>query len=148
MSTSRVIAFVASAAFVAWPALAQNHPNFTGTWKLNETNRSPTDMGPRGVVFTIDHRDPDFKYDAKGRQANYAAFAESYAFTTDGKVPAGDAKVKVVAQWEGDALMTRYLAGGSEVFTVKFRLSADGRQMFRETTLKGKPLGTEVYDKQ
>ena len=148
MSTCRGIVFVVSAAFVASPALPQDHPNFTGVWKLNETNRSPTDLGPRELVFTIDHRDPDFKYDAKGRQANYAAFAESYAFTTDGKVPAGDAKVKVVAQWEGDALMTRYLAGGNEVFTVKFRLSADGRQMFRETTMKGKPLGTEVYDKQ
>ena len=148
MSTCRGIVFVVSAAFVASPALAQDHPNFTGIWKLNETNRAPTNLGPREVVFTIDHRDPDFKYDAKGRQANYAAFAESYTFTTDGKLPAGDAKVKVVAQWEGDALMTRYFASGTEVFTVKFRLSADGRQMFRETTMKGTPLGTEVYDKQ
>jgi hypothetical protein len=148
MSTCRLVAFVVSAAFVASPLPAQDHPNFTGAWKQNETNRSPTELGPRAGVFTIDHRDPDFKYDAKGRQANYAAFAESYAFTTDGKVPAGDAKVKVVAQWEGDVLMTRYLAGGNEVFTVKFRLSADGRQMFRETTMKGKPVGTQVYDKQ
>lgn len=147
MSTSRVIAFVVSAAFAALPVLAQSHPNFTGTWKLNETNRSPTNLGPREVLFTIDHRDPDFKYDAKGRQANYAAFAESYAFTTDGKMPAGDAKVKVVGQWEGDVLTTRYFANGEELFVAKYRLSADGRQMFRETAMKGMPLGTDVYDK-
>jgi hypothetical protein len=148
MSTSRVLAFIVSAIFVASPALAQGHPDFTGTWKLNETNRSPTDRGPREVVFTIEHRDPDFKYAAKGRQANYAAFAESYAFTTDGRVPAGDAKVKVVARWEGDVLTTRYLANGEEVFVAKYRLSADGKQMLREVTMKGKPLGNEVYDKQ
>lgn len=148
MLSRRVIAFAVSAVFVAPFAHAQSHPNFTGTWKQNEANRSPTNMGPREMVFTIDHRDPDFKYEAKGRQANYAAFTESYAFTTDGRVPAGDAKVKVVARWEGPVLTTRYLANGEEQFVVKFSLSADGKQMSRETTLKGKPLGTDVYDRQ
>lgn len=149
MSTCcKVTALVLSAAFVAAPVLAQTHPNFSGTWKQNETNRPPTNMGPRELVFTIEHRDPDFKYDAKGRQANYAAFAESYAFTTDGKMPAGDAKVKVVGQWEGEVLTTRYFANGEELLVAKYRLSADGRQMFRETTMKGRPLGTDVFDKQ
>jgi hypothetical protein len=144
----RAIALALATTVLAAPLVAQTHPDFSGTWKQNETNRAPTNLGPREVVFTIDHRDPQFKYDAKGRQANYAAFAESYAFTTDGRMPAGDAKVKVVGKWEGDVLTTRYLVNGEELSVVKYRLSPDGKQMFREMTMKGKPLGTDVYDKQ
>jgi len=43
-------------------------------------------------------------------------------------------------------LAARYLVDGQEFLVAKYRLSADGKQMFRETTMKGKPLGTEVYD--
>jgi hypothetical protein len=127
--------------------LAADHPDFTGTWKLNDANRPPSSTGPREVVFKIKHQDPWFSYEATGRQSNYAPFSEAYSFTTDGKTPEGDAKVKVVAGWRGDVLTTRYLSDGKEIGVVEYRLSADGTQMTRDTVLMGK-LGRETYDKQ
>ena len=128
--------------------LAGDHPDFTGTWKMNETAREPNSTGPREVVFKITHQDPEFSYEATGRQSNYAAFSEAHSFTTDGKVSAGDAKVKIVAQWQGQVLRTRALIDGDEFMVVEYRLSADGQQMTRDLFLKGKPLGRETYDRQ
>ncbi len=130
------------------PLRAAEHPNLSGTWKMNESARQASSTGPREVVLTIEHKDPAFRYEAKGRQSNYAAFSEEYSFTTDGKVPAGDAKIKVVAQWEGGALITRYLMGGNEVFVVRYELSADGKRLTREQTMKGKRIALDTYDRQ
>jgi hypothetical protein len=132
----------------AAPLHAAEHPNFGGTWKMNESARLPGSTGPREVVLTIEQQEPSFRYDAKGRMPNYARFSEEYSFTTDGKVPTGDAKVKVVAQWDGDVLVTRYLIGGDEAFVVRYKLSADGRQLTREQTMKGKRLALDTYDRQ
>ncbi len=144
-----------SLALVAWvagvavaPVLAGDHPNLTGTWKMNEANRPAGSTGPREVVLTIRHHDPQFSYQAKGRQSNYAPFSEAYSFTTDGKVPEGDAKMKVVAQWKDEVLTTRYLVGGEEFMVVEYHLSADGKRLTRNPFLRGKPLGRETYDRQ
>jgi hypothetical protein len=146
---STLLAFVAVTVGGAAPfALAVEHPDFTGTWKMNEANRSPESTGPREVVFKIKHQDPQFSYEATGRQSNYAAFSEAYSFTTDGKTPAGDAKIKVVGEWHDQVLTARYLSDGKEVMVVEYRLSADGKQMTRDPTLMGKPLGRETYDRQ
>jgi hypothetical protein len=144
-----------SLTLIAWavgvaaaPALAADHPDLTGAWKLNEANRPAGSTGPREVVLTIQHHDPQFSYQAKGRQSNYVPFSEAYSFTTDGKAPAGDAKLKVVAQWKDEVLTTRYLLGGDEFMVVEYRLSADGKRLTRDPVLRGKPLGREVYDRQ
>jgi hypothetical protein len=148
-SRNTFFAFGAVAALaMAVPVHPAEHPNFSGTWKMNETARPPNSTGPREVVLTIEHKEPSFHYQAKGRQSNYAAFAEEYSFTTDGKVPTGDAKVKVVAQWDADVLTTRYLVGGNEVASVRYQLSADGRQLTREQTTKGKRVALDTYDRQ
>jgi hypothetical protein len=133
---------------MASPLRAAEHPNFSGTWKMNEAARQPDSTGPREVVLTIEHQDPSFRYEAKGRLSNYAPFSEAYSFTTDGRVSTGDAKVKVVAQWDGDILTTRYLVSGDEAFIVRYRLSADGKQLTREQTMKGKLLARDTYDRQ
>jgi hypothetical protein len=149
--TSRHTLFALVAAVTlaaAAPLHAAEHPNFSGTWKMNESARQPDSTGPREVVLTIEHKDPSFRYEAKGRQSNYAAFSEEYSFTTDGKVPAGDAKVKVVAQWDEDVLITRYLVGGNEMFVVRYQLSADGKQLTREQTMRGKRVALDTYDRK
>ena len=80
---------------------------------------------------------------------HYSSFSEEYAFTTDGKVPEGDAKVKIVCQWSQDqVLTTRVFAGGNEIMVIEYRLSADGKQLTRDLSMKGNPLGRETYDRQ
>jgi len=143
-----------SLALIAWvagvmavPLLAADHPDLSGTWKMNEANRLADSQGPREVVLTIQHQDPRFDFQAKGRQSNYAAFSETHTLTTDGKATA-EGNMKVVAEWQGEALTTRYLMGGEEFMVIEYRLSADGKQLTRDLTLRGKPLGRETYDRQ
>ncbi len=150
MTSRHTLLALVAAATLASAALLQagDHPDFSGTWKMNESARQPNSTGPREVVLKIEHKEPSFRYEAKGRQSNYAAFAEEYSFTTDGKVPAGDAKIKVVAQWDRGALITRYLVGGNEMAVVRYELSADGKQLTREQTIKGKRISIDTYDRQ
>lgn len=146
--SAKTLGIVVLAAALASPLLAGGHPDFTGKWKLNESGRAPGSVGPRGIVFQIEHKEPRFKYAANGFSANGAPFSEAYEFTTDGQPPAGDAKVKAVGRWDGPALVVDYIASGKTIFQTRLALSADGMQMTRDTTLNGKPLGLETYDRQ
>jgi hypothetical protein len=148
LSSARVFRLVLLGAVVAAPLLAQTHPNFTGRWKQNDAGRAPGSTGPRGVVFQIEHKDPAFKYTANGFMSNGGVFSEAYELTTDGKMPPGDAKVKAVGTWDGPVLVVDYDASGKMVFRTRFSLSADGKQMTRDTVMNGKSLGVETYDRQ
>jgi hypothetical protein len=140
-----LIAWVAGGA--AATVLAADHPDFSGTWKMDEAKRPADSQGPREVVLTIQHQDPQFNFQAKGRQSNYAAFSETHSLTTDGK-PTMEGKIKVVAEWQDQALVTRYVIGGEDFMVIEYRLSADGKQLTRDLTVRGNPAGRETYDRQ
>jgi hypothetical protein len=126
---------------------AETHPNFTGTWKLNETLSGSTPAGAHEIVFQIRHKDPDFRYSATGKQG-MAPFSEAYEFTTDGKTPADSSKLSVTGRWDGAALDMRYVRDGKEIAKVLLRLSPDGKQMTRETEFANKRRIREIYDRQ
>lgn len=143
-----VLCLAALSASWALPAASDAHPNFTGTWKLNEVLSGTPLAGPREIVFKIEHNDPNFKYSATGKHNFNAAFSEAYEFTTDGKSPADASKIGVLGTWEGPTLVLRYVKGGKELFTFRFRLSPDGKQMTREAVLSGDRKIREIYDRE
>lgn len=136
----------AMAAVAMLSAGAQTHPNFTGTWKLNESLSGTSATGPREIVWKIEHNDPKLKYSASGKRG-YMPFNEAYEFTTDGKPPADASKLAVTGEWEGEALILRYVKDGRDVARVTLRVTAGGKQMTREGTLGSIKLH-EVYDRQ
>jgi imidazolonepropionase-like amidohydrolase len=129
-------------------AVSETRPNFTGTWKLNETASATPAGGVREVVFTIEHKDPNFKYSATGKRAFNATFSEAYECTTDGKLPADPAKVSMAGNWQGAALVLSLYKDGKELMKFSFKVSADGRQMTREADLPGGRKVREIYDRQ
>jgi len=142
----RMTCLFALAAAMIFPLCAQPHSNFNGVWKLNESLSGTTASGPREIVWKIEHADPRFKYSASGKRG-YMPFTEAYEFTTDGRAPADATKVAVMAAWEGDALVMRYVKDGKELARIQLRLTADGKQMTREGAM-GSVKIHEVYDRQ
>jgi imidazolonepropionase-like amidohydrolase len=129
-------------------AAAASRPDFTVTWKLNETLSGTPAGGVREVVFIIEHKDPNFKYSATGRRAFNATFSEAYECTTDGKPPADPAKVSMVGNWQAQTLILSLYKDGKELMKFSFKVSADGKQMTREADLGGGRKVHEVYDRQ
>ena len=136
----------AVAALAMLPVCAQQHSNFSGTWKLNETLSGTTASGPHETVWKIEHNDPKFKYSASGKRG-YMPFTEAYEFTTDGKMPSDPARLAVTSAWEGESLILRYVKGGRDVARFTLRVTAGGKQMTREAAL-GDVKVHEVYDRQ
>ncbi len=143
MSTRTMFLFFA---LLATGLSAQTKPNFNGVWKLNETQTAMSPGGPREIVFKIDHKEPVFKYAASGKVGYNQNFSEAYECNTASKSQHDPSKLAVECQWEGDALALRYVKGATELIKFRLRLSADGKQMFREGGKEGKLH--EVYDRQ
>ncbi len=129
-------------------AAADTHPDFTGSWKLNETLSGTQAGSVRDVVFTIEHKDPIFKYSATGKRAFNADFTEAYECTTNGNPPADPSKVSMVGNWQGEALLLSLYKDGKELIRFSFRVTAGGKQMTREADLSGGRKIREVYDRQ
>ena len=131
---------VFAAGMFAVPLSGETKSDFTGTWKLNEKARERN--APRNIVFKIEHKDPFFKYSATGGTAGGEKFTEATEFTTDGREHPGLHGGTVSGRWESGAVAVQYKIGGNK-YSMTLRLSADGKQMFRDL------LGHhEVYDKQ
>jgi len=128
------------------PVEGQQHPNFSGTWKLNEAASGTTAAGPREIVWKIEQSDPKFKYSASGKRG-YMPFSESYEFTTDGRAPADGSKVAVIAAWDGDVLVMRYVKGEKELARIQLHITASGKQMTRDGAMGGITVH-EIYDRQ
>jgi hypothetical protein len=137
---------VALSTLIVLPVCAQQRPNFSGTWKLNETLSGTSSTGPREILWKVEQVEPKFKYSASGKRG-YMPFSEAYEFTTDGRAPADASKVAVVGAWEGEALVMRYVKGGKDLARIQLRVSADGKQMLRDGAM-GPVKIHEVYDRQ
>lgn len=149
MNNSRKPFLLLPILLLATGLLAQNHPNFTGTWKLNPTKSEKNSAAPTQLVVEVDHKDPVFKYHVWGT-AGGQQIDETESFTTDGKGSRDSHGVNVTASWDGGDLVTLGTAGdGSMVFLARLSLSSDGKTITRVFTQKDdREQHHEIYDKQ
>ena len=130
---------------------AQTKPDFTGAWKLN-VEKSVLGGAPIArLMVQIDHKDPVFKYIAKGT-AGGQDFEETESITTDNK-PGRDAQGAVAtAHWEGATLVSDAIgADGNPLYEVRFTLSEDGKIATRDFVRKSADdpqKRHEIYEKQ
>jgi len=135
--------------FAAVALFGEDHPNFTGTWKLNVQKSETGGSGVTELVVDVDHKDPVFKYTVKG-SAGGQQFEESETFTTDGKPSRDSHGILVKTTWDGPSLVAVGTADdGSMVYLSKLTLSEDGKTIARVFTQKDNPQQRhEIYEKQ
>ncbi len=137
------------AVLLATTLFAQDHPNFTGKWKLNVQKSEVGSTGVTELVVDVDHKDPVFKYTVKG-MAGGQKIEETETFSTDGKPSQGAQGLTVTASWDGPSLVAVGTAGdGSLVYMSRLTLSDDGKTITRVFKQKDdQQLRHEIYDKQ
>ena len=135
--------------FAAAGLFAEDHPNFTGKWKLNIQKSDSAGSGLTELVIDVDHKDPVFKYTVKG-SAGGQQFEESESFTTDGKPTRDSHGLLVSASWDGPSLVAVGTADdGSMVYLSKLTLSDDGKTITRVFTQRDDSQQRhEIYEKQ
>jgi hypothetical protein len=130
---------------------AQTKPDFTGLWKLNV---SKSDLGGAPIaelVVQVDHKDPVFKYTAKG-SAGGEAFEETETILTDGNPTQDSRGATVTAHWDGPTLVFESTgADGNALDASRLRLSTDRKTITRDYERKSadEPQKRhEIFEKQ
>ena len=151
MRTLRVLSVFAALAFGAVTLSADTKPDLSGTWKLNIDK---SDLGGAPItelVVTVDHKEPSFKFTAKG-SAGGQDFEETESFTTDGKPTEDSRGGTVKCHWDGAALLIEGTSSdGNGGDSSRIVLSADGKTLTRDAVQKsdeGEQKRHEVYEKQ
>ena len=152
-------------ALFACVGFAQDHPNFSGTWKLNLSKSNPGDYGPSARTDQITQAGSKFTDKVVSTtqmgDANY-----TLEFTADGNkvtVPAGSPRssmgaltlLNISAAWDGPALVVNtnstYQSQMDVASKVTYTLSADGKTptMASHVSLQMGDFDTSlVFDKQ
>ncbi len=129
---------------------AETKPNFSGVWKLNVEK---SDLGGAPItqlIVQVDHKDPLFKYTAKGT-AGEENFEETESINTDGKPTQDSRGATVTAHWDGSILIIESTgADGNALDGSRLALSADGKTITRDYVRKSDEPQTrhEVFEKQ
>jgi hypothetical protein len=91
----------------AYPASAEEKPNFSGRWKLNVAESSFTDKRappPDSLLWTLEHRGDKNKYTVAGERQG-----KKNGFTADlhigGAPHESDAAGIITVEWKGDSLV-------------------------------------------
>lgn len=149
MTNPRRLFLLLPVLFSAVALSAQNHPNFTGTWKLKVAKSETGSGGATDVVVAVDHKDPVLKYTVRGT-AGGQRFEESETYTTDGKASRDSHGINVTASWDGDALVAVGTADdGSMVSLSRLTLSSDGKTITRLFSQKDdREQRHEIYERQ
>jgi hypothetical protein len=116
-------------------ALAQEKPNFSGTWKLNPAKSDLAGQPPYSAIVRIDHKEPritsTYKVNIRGREIE-----ETINFTTDGsetKNKTSDAEMTYKARWEGLVMIReakgKMSNGVSLTRQDRWTLSKDGKEL-------------------
>lgn len=149
MKNTQRLFFLLITLFAAVALFAEDHPNFTGKWKLNIQKSETSGSGLTELIVDVDHKDPVFKYTVKGT-AGGQQFEQDESFTTDGKPSRDSHGLMVTASWDGPSLVAVGTADdGSMVYLSKLTLSDDGKTITRVFTGKDDPQQRhEIYDKQ
>jgi hypothetical protein len=137
------VAAIAVRAVAAGPA----KPDFSGTWIIDfAKSRLQIQAKIESGEFTIDHKDPDFRFDrvftVEGKKDE-----TSYALTTDGKVKVeelADRTLRSRLFWDGDVLVFDVrivLKNGREATNVvRYSLREGGRTFVAEEKFRGPKL--------
>jgi hypothetical protein len=140
-----LMALVIAAAVAAAPA--SEKPNFSGSWVVNaEKSRLEIKVELESATFTIDHKEPDFRFSRVfviGGKDN----ALAWALTTDGKeaVTVEDGRTDHSRlYWDGDVLVFDVrivLKDGREATNVvRYSLRDGGRTFVAEEKFRGPVL--------
>jgi hypothetical protein len=133
--------FVLSALF-SLTLTAADHPNFTGSWKMNAAR---SDFGgiPKPTQFDrkIDHRDPIIRMSVH-QVLNTGDRTIEVVLRTDGKEttnisPTGEAKT--TCQWNGrelNLITTRQMEGGAVISRETWSLLPDGQTLVSVTNMQ------------
>jgi len=130
---------------------AGSKPDFTGIWKLNVAKSDLGSAPIQALVVEVEHREPVFKYVAKG-VAGGQQFEEQESLTTDGKPGQDSRGATVVTRWDGDALVMQASGGdGSPLYESRISMSADGKtitRVFASKSANDPQTRRELYEKQ
>ncbi len=145
----------AAIALAASPAAAQQKPNFSGDWKINQVKSNFGDV-PAPDTFTrkIVHAEPSITIDEE-QGSPIGVQQTQRKMTTDGKEStfnASGADVKATAKWDGNSLVVvSNVPAISIAYNDRMTLSADGKTLtsvVRLDTPQGSVDLTVVFDKQ
>jgi len=126
-------------------------PDFSGTWKLNLVKSEMGGSPVESLIVDVDHKDPVFKYAARGT-AGGQGFEETETSFTDGRPSQDSQGATVTAHWDGATLVSEAKDNNGQVlYTSELTLSDDGKTITRILIQKGpgdpQPR-RELYDKQ
>jgi len=148
--------FVAAALIVAGaPLRAQQKPNFSGNWKINQV-KSNFGGVPAPDTFTrkIVHAEPSISIDEE-QATPIGPQKTSRKMTTDGKEStfnASGADVKATAKWDGNSLLVVSSVPDIGIsYNDRMTLSADGKTLTSEVrvdTPQGAVDVKVVFEKQ
>ncbi len=137
-------AVIAGLVFTAGSAAAPPKPDFSGTWVFNPSrSQLQIKLALESGVFTIDHREPLFRFSRVFVVAGKED-ALSYDLTTDGqeKVEEGPARTTTSRlYWDGDVLVLdeRIVLkdGRRAVNVVRYSLQDGGRTLVADEKFRG-----------
>ena len=131
-------------------------PNFTGTWEFNSSKSTLQIPRPDATVFTIDHREPIFRFSRTHIVQGKTDTLELH-LTTDGKEVVGEhgeLRFRSRAYWDGDTLVFEtHLEQKEEdgVNIVRDTLSNTGHLLLADEHLRSRTINYNnmwVLDKQ
>jgi len=139
--------FVSAAATTGIVAATSEKTNFSGDWVFNpEKSKLEVKIELESATFTIDHKEPDFRFSRvfviAGKSDSF-----SYALTTDGKEKIDEQPSRTNTSrlyWDGDVLVFDVrivLKDGREATNVvRYSLRDGGRTFVAEEKFRGPVL--------
>lgn len=128
-------------ALVATPAIAQDKPNFSGTWMLDVAHSDFSGQpAPESMTLTIVHKDPSIRATSTQKTPEMGEIKNDRTITTDGKDNAnklnmgmmGEQNITSKTVWAGKTLVTTYsldVQGTSLAVKDTWALSADAKTL-------------------
>src|SRR5215471_18755810 len=156
VSFSSIVAVLALAGQVS----PIEHPNLSGTWKLNVARSGPIlPRGTEALTMKYEHRDPFIRYSETRTVFGKTTTATGKTNMIDGRLhvkhPAFGKTERSMQKWEGSTLVMHWeltdAAGVTYVSDIRTSLSADGKVLtmaehYREPGMER--IRDWVYEKQ
>jgi hypothetical protein len=124
--------------------------NFSGTWKMDPVQSQFGQLPkPASMLRVIKHTDPVMEVDTTQSGAQ-GEVKSQMRYNTNGKESSNTlrgAEIKSICQWEGEALVIRYMRqigpDTSVSVTEQWSLSADGKTTTIDTQMAGGGMNTQ-----
>jgi hypothetical protein len=118
-----------TALFLAVFAVAAEHPNFSGTWKLNLAESDFSDKhasAPDNLTLTVHQNGTDLRYDSQREKDG--GKSQGHVDLTIGVSLDLNSGATAAANWTGDKLVFKMLQGQAETDET-WSLSTDGKKL-------------------